>query len=76
MLKDDDKKWINELIETRIKDKSAQYTMTQEFHGFLDQCLHAKPDKPSSVSEEEINDALQGLTNQQDQKVQKGDSIR
>ena len=63
VLTEDDKKWINELIETRIKDRNAHYTMTLKFRIFLDEAMLAKPVIQSSMSDEEIDEALEGLTN-------------
>ena len=39
MLDDEEKKWINELIEARMKDKTAEYQTTPEFCKFLDKCM-------------------------------------
>lgn len=33
-----------------MKDKTATYTMTEEFHSFIDQALQAQPDLPESSS--------------------------
>ena len=39
MLDEDEKKWINELVESRMKDKTASYTTAPEFCSFLDKCM-------------------------------------
>ena len=39
MLDEDEKKWINELVESRMKDKTANYTTSSEFCTFLDKCM-------------------------------------
>ena len=39
MLDAEEKKWINELVEARMKDKTQAYVTTPEFCQFLDKCM-------------------------------------
>ena len=44
MLDADTKKWIDDLVEARMKDKTAAYETTAEFCQFVDKCMQEKRD--------------------------------
>ena len=62
MLDAEEKKWINELVEARMKDKTQAYVTTQEFCQFLDKCMdlekQERGEKKEHLEKKEKGDRL------------------